>query len=238
MKLILSVKVLLIFALGSAVAYSTDVNAPCGKQNDNKIENIRTEFWKHIKNIQNIKIEDINIKKENIKNNNIKMEKNTTDWILDPKYRDSFQNICTEISSCILGTDDMYASSMKYSDGRSIPEFIENDGFKTVSEYENKNWNYLFLMNLLQDIKNSNITNIVDDEQKNYILDKVVMDIRNAKIREASEYEYDQWKYKGCLDKARNDIKKYFDCLDLWKFVLHMRDNYKYCTPCNLRRTD
>ncbi|MBQ3944930.1 MAG: ubiquitin carboxyl-terminal hydrolase [Alphaproteobacteria bacterium] len=152
---------------------------------------------------------------------------NKNSWVFAPKYQSSVQNILTEITNSMLDISP-YTKSARYSDGRTIAEFYEDEGFSPILKYLGSNWNYIVLMNLLQNRRNRDIQNIpVEDETlKTRLLGDVVMDIRNAKIRNASLYDYDQSQYVNKLYKAAYDIKKYFDCLDLWNFVLQIKQDY------------
>ena len=158
---------------------------------------------------------------------------NKNSWVFAPKYQSSVQNILTEITNSMLDISP-YTKSARYSDGRTIAEFYEDEGFSPILKYLGSNWNYVVLMNLLQNMRNGDIQNIpVEDENlKARLLGDVVMDIRNAKIRNASLYDYDQSQYVNKLYKAAYDIKQYFDCLDLWNFVLQIKpDYYKQESP-------
>ena len=152
---------------------------------------------------------------------------NRKSWVFDPKYQSSVQNILTEITNSMLDISP-YTKSARYSDGRTIAEFYEDEGFSPILKYTGGNWNYVVLMNLLQNMRNGDIQTIpVEDENlKARLLGDVVMDIRNAKIRNASLYDYDQSQYVNKLSKATYDIKQYFDYLDLWNFVLQIKQEY------------
>ena len=139
--------------------------------------------------------------------------------------QDSIESILTEITNSMLDIDP-YNKSARYSDGRTILEFYEDEGFEPIDKYLGENWNYVVLMNLLQNMKNEDIEVIKDDKQKTELMNKVVMDIRNAYIRKASSHDYDGTQCVNELNKAGDIIKQYFDILDLWNFVLQIKQEY------------
>ncbi len=164
-------------------------------------------------------------------NNHIQNLTNKNCWVFEGKYKSSIDNILTEISNSMLDICP-YAKSAKYSDGSKIAEFFKEEGFNPISAYQGANWNYVVLMNLLQNMRNRDIESIKYEWQKIHILDEVVMDIRNANIRQASQYDYDRKHYIESLNHAANDILQYFDSLDLWRFVLRIKQKfYKPTSP-------
>ncbi|MBQ2177367.1 MAG: hypothetical protein II453_20730, partial [Alphaproteobacteria bacterium] len=154
--------------------------------------------------------------------NHIKNLKNNPSLELD---QDSIESILTEITNSMLDIDP-YKKSARYSDGRTILEFYEDEGFEPIDKYLGENWSYVVLMNLLQNMKNGDIEVIKDDEQKTELMNKVVMDIRNAYIRKASSHDYDDTQCVNELNKAGDIVKQYFDILNLWNFVLQIKQKY------------
>jgi len=216
----------LILALGNVLALSsfassytatkpqTEVNRSQNNLESSKSTIISNKFNDHIKNLHD-----------------------KSGWVFQEKYKSSVKNILTEITNSMLDTSS-YDKSMHYSDGRTIAEFYEEDNFLPISKYKGENWNYVVLMNLLQNMRNADIQVINADKQKQDLLNDVVMDIRNAHIRKASQYDYDQKQYVQGLTKAAQDIRQYFDCLDLWNFVLQIKsDYYKLKSPVQENRT-
>ena len=139
--------------------------------------------------------------------------------------QDSIESILTEITNSMLDIDP-YNKSARYSDGRTILEFYEDEGFEPINKYLGENWNYVVLMNLLQNMKNGDIEVIKNDKQKTELMNKVVMDIRNAYIREANSHDYKNTQCVNDLNEAGDIIKQYFDTLDLWNFVLKIKQEY------------
>ena len=212
-------RILITLAFGNALVLSSFAsNTPStSMEHKQEISEISTKFYDHIKNSKQ------------------KLPKDH--WALNEKYEVSINNILTETTNSMLDISP-HEKSAQYSDGRAIPEFYEEEGFNPIDQYRLDNWNYVVLMNLLQNMRNGDITVIKNDGQKTKLLNEVVMDIRNAHIRKASHYNYDSTQYVDNLNKARNIIKEYFNILDLWEFVLQIKnDYYKPQIPAQENRT-
>ena len=222
------VKGVLIVALGNILALSSfassdKVNAfskennPTNARLELEKSQISEKFGQHIRNLSN---------------------KNC--WVFKDKYKSSIDNILTEISNSMLDISP-YTKSARYSDGSKIAEFCKDENFRPISAYNRANWNYVVLMNLLQNMRNGDIWAIQagDNERKTRLLNTVIMDIRNANIRGASLYDYDLTPYIEYLNQAANDIRQYFDSLDLWNFVLQIKhDYYKSTTSVQKNKSD
>ena len=96
-----------------------------------------------------------------------------------------------------------------YYDGKNENEIIKCNFAKNITRYNRSNWNYIILVNVLNQVKNSDKQidiNLIKDTAKH--------------IAKDSEYKIYQEKIKS----AEYDVTQYFEQLDLYKYLTAVRE--------------
>ena len=151
---------------------------------------------------------------------------NPSDLLREDNYKyfltlyDVLINEFTKMTFNIVYEDD--SVSYVNRDEDDIIECITNErsNYKDIALYDASNWNYLLLINVLNQVKNS------DAEINSTMIEKAAQ-----KILAKDKYK----EYKSELTNAVHDITQYFNELDLYSYLQKIRDlNLK---PQNIENT-
>ena len=100
--------------------------------------------------------------------------------------------------------------SVYYAEKQEIIECTsEKNFYKSIELYDESNWIYLLLINVLYQVKNSNAN-----------IDERLIRETASKIKQAGKYV----EYAEALERAEFDIVQYFEQLDLYKYLKAVRE--------------
>ena len=121
--------------------------------------------------------------------------------------------IVTEMAKMVFNIEAI-GDSVNYAKANkdTIIECISGEGntYKSIDSYSESNWNYLLLINVLNQVKHS--TQKIDEKLIQTTADMI-----------AQQEKYS--KYTTQLNNAVYDIKKYFDELDLYEYLTEVRNS-------------
>ena len=143
----------------------------------------------------------------------LRAKENPSDLLRTDNYKyflTLYDVIPTEIAKMAFNIK-VWNDSVNYVNKKDIIECISewNNNYKSIKDYDQSNWNYLLLINVLNQIKYEN------EKIDNKLIYKVA-----DKISKNSKYS----QYSGELFNAANDIVKYFDELRLYDYLTSLKN--------------
>ena len=131
------------------------------------------------------------------------------------KYFNSvFKVIITELAKAYF---KIKGDAVDYTDNIFNVLSCVKIGYKKLQDYDDSNWNYFMLVNVINRAMNSGDTYVLgrefDTERLTTDAYQAIMNSSNMSVQNR-----DYRGYKKELDKARKDIKYYFETLELGKF--------------------